>query len=289
MSRSRHIAEYREQRRERARRRFRPRAGGAGIVLYLALVASICAVYARREAWVVERELPGARIEARSHVPVRPLSPDGRRVLVWIAGKAQIWDVREWRRVCFFSRGLKGAALSPGGGLLLTTEGYRGRVWDLTSGVRKGSVGLVAAARVEHERRITGYSFSPDAQRVLTVSAPPMNRLRQRGPYRLDIAGGTARVWPVRAGEAPHDLEGGPFSFAAFSPDGARILALDCRDNEAFLWDGRTYEKVAELKGHSARVKHAEFSPAGDRIVTAGADPAARVWNARTGECLLVL
>jgi WD40 repeat protein len=257
-------------------------------VLYLGLVASICAVYARREAWIVERELPGASIEDRSQVPVRPLSPDGGRVLVWVAGKAQVWDLREWRRICFFSRDLEGAALSPGGGLLLTTEGRRGHVWDLTSGVRKGSVGLVAARRIEHEGRITSFAFSPDGERVLTVSNSSKNHLYHHGPY-WNIGDGTARIWSTRAGEAPRELEGGPFSHAAFSPDGARILALDYRDKEASLWDASSCERVAVLKGHSARVKHGAFSPAGDRMVTAGAEPAARMWNARTGECLLVL
>lgn len=44
-----------------------------------------------------------------------------------------------------------------------------------------------------------------------------------------------------------------------------------------------------ELRGHTARVNSAAFSPDGKRVVTAGYDNTARIWDAGTGKVLLIL
>ena len=48
---------------------------------------------------------------------------------------------------------------------------------------------------------------------------------------------------------------------------------------------GYTYtgELIHNLVGHSNRLNHAEFSPDGNRIVTASWDNTAKIWNASTG------
>ena len=47
--------------------------------------------------------------------------------------------------------------------------------------------------------------------------------------------------------------------------------------------------QLAVLSGHAGRVEYAAYSPDGARIVTAGTDNTARIWDARTGAQLLVL
>src|SRR5262249_57148619 len=95
----------------------------------------------------------------------------------------------------------------------------------------------------------------------------------------------------------------------SFSPDGRRLVtcenagktkeqqALDMffarmggpkpppRRAEARIWDTRAGRPVA-LKPleHGGDVNHAEFSPGGERVVTASDDGTARVWDAATGE-----
>ena len=47
--------------------------------------------------------------------------------------------------------------------------------------------------------------------------------------------------------------------------------------------------QIAMLKGHEAAVYSAVFSPDVSRIVTAGADNTARIWDAATGGEIMVL
>jgi dynein assembly factor with WDR repeat domains 1 len=43
------------------------------------------------------------------------------------------------------------------------------------------------------------------------------------------------------------------------------------------------------LKGHSGEISKVSFNPQGTKIITAGADSTARIWNAESGEELQVL
>jgi WD40 repeat protein len=50
----------------------------------------------------------------------------------------------------------------------------------------------------------------------------------------------------------------------AFSPDGTRIVTggtTDSGTDEASVWDTRTGAELLQLKGHTARVMSAAFSP----------------------------
>jgi dipeptidyl aminopeptidase/acylaminoacyl peptidase len=55
------------------------------------------------------------------------------------------------------------------------------------------------------------------------------------------------------------------------------------------VWNARNGVQLLVLKGHSAEVNWAFYSPDGSRIVTASADKTARVWDSTTGGQLLVL
>lgn len=75
---------------------------------------------------------------------------------------------------------------------------------------------------------------------------------------------------------------------AAFSPDGARIVAAS-EDGTARLWDGQTGAPLAILEGHRDGVTGVAFSPDGTRLVTASADRTARLWDGQTGAPLAIL
>jgi hypothetical protein len=84
----------------------------------------------------------------------------------------------------------------------------------------------------------------------------------------------------------------GPVEYAAFSPDGARIVTAS-DDNTARVWDAASGKQLVLCEGHDERVLSAAFSPDGTRIVTASgdrypsaSDHTARVWDAATGKQL---
>jgi WD40 repeat protein len=55
-------------------------------------------------------------------------------------------------------------------------------------------------------------------------------------------------------------------------------------DQTAGVWDVRTGQEVAVLKGHGGNVLRATFSPDGRQVATASVDRTARVWEAATGK-----
>ena len=55
------------------------------------------------------------------------------------------------------------------------------------------------------------------------------------------------------------------------------------------MWNASSGQLLATLQGHSNNVNSAEFSPDGQRIVTASEDKTARLWNASSGQLLATL
>ena len=77
-------------------------------------------------------------------------------------------------------------------------------------------------------------------------------------------------------------------STAQFSPDGQRIVTSSW-DKTSRVWDAKTGQEIAVLKGHEDIVRTAQFSPDGQRIVTASQDKTSRVWDAKTGQEIAAL
>jgi serine/threonine protein kinase len=117
---------------------------------------------------------------------------------------------------------------------------------------------------------------------------------------RLDMVPVEQRGWEWRYLKG--QLRGGIFTLyghesavtsATFSPDGTRIVTGAGGQHEPFeakVWDARTGMYLFDLKGLPARVEGVNipvvsvaFSADSKRIVTAGGDKTARVWDATTG------
>jgi chemotaxis protein histidine kinase CheA len=102
----------------------------------------------------------------------------------------------------------------------------------------------------------------------------------------------TARVWDAEGGELIRKLEhDAPVTSASFSGDD-NLVVTSSWNNEAIVWDAKSGERLSNLL-HSAsasaengrlkvQVNDAAFDPAGGRVVTAGSDHLARVWDWRT-------
>jgi len=124
-----------------------------------------------------------------------------------------------------------------------------------------------------HEDEIWGVAWSPDGQRLATVSSDR-----------------TARIWDAASGEerlvlsSCHERVHG----VAWSPDGQR-LATASDDGTARIWDAASGEELLALRGHQERMYGLAWSPDGQRLATASSDRTARIWDVARGEGLLVL
>ena len=63
----------------------------------------------------------------------------------------------------------------------------------------------------------------------------------------------------------------------AFSHDGTTVATGGYSD--VYLWDARSYEQIAVLKGHASAVVGVEFTPDGLTLVSASLDSTVRFWD----------
>lgn len=99
---------------------------------------------------------------------------------------------------------------------------------------------------------------------------------------------------PARAPCAPPAPRGAPVLVAqsglhgygqaiAYSPDGAMVAVGD-QSSSIRVFDPRTGEVRALLRGHTERVNGLAFNPAGDRLVSTSVDQTTRLWDLATGK-----
>jgi WD40 repeat protein len=149
----------------------------------------------------------------------------------------------------------------------------------------------------KHGHAVSSAGFSSDGSRVVTASWD-----------------GSARIWDATTGKEIILLRHGDWGSypqvysAAFSPDGSRIVTAGA-DNTARIWDTATGGKIMVLRGPGLSVlcaalmldsypearergnllRMAAFSPDGSRVVTAGSDNTARIWDTATGDEIMAL
>jgi WD40 repeat protein len=191
-------------------------------------------------------------------------------------GTARVWDpgTASQLRVTRMGRrkpvvkpaprdGVTDASFSPDGRLVVTSGGDGfARVWT-----REGKPvvhGLDLGARVN------AASFSPDGSRFVTAS------------------GRTAAIWRVANGRRLVVLpQSAAVLAASFSPDGRRLVTV--AGDRARIQSWRTRRELATLDGHHGLLTDASFSHDGSKVVTAGTDHAARIWDAKTGRLVQTL
>jgi WD40 repeat protein/tRNA A-37 threonylcarbamoyl transferase component Bud32 len=124
-----------------------------------------------------------------------------------------------------------------------------------------------------HEDRVTDVAFSPDGQRVASVS------------YDL-----TVRVWDAATGQEQLRLTGHSTTIlngVAFSPDGKRIASAGGTvgpDGEVIVWDAATRQKKRTIKVPEGGVDRVTFRPDSRHLAAACMDGTVRLYDADTGE-----
>jgi WD40 repeat protein len=145
--------------------------------------------------------------------------------------------------------------------------------WELVSSLAFSPDGSLLAAAVGDQVRL--YAFAAD----IPLDAPPPGH-----PLLID---------PLNTGlltELAQLPTGGLTHALAFSPDGA-WLAAGSRDGHVRLWRVSelpdTLQPHFDLAAHKKGVSALSFTPASDRLATAGNDALTRVWDLSNGQAVL--
>jgi WD40 repeat protein/serine/threonine protein kinase len=270
----------------RARRLRRAAAAGVFATLgAIALVVSLLALRAGREAERASREAERARAEATRADLEASIARNATRMAAArelqpvdpTAALALLRDVeppglpREWADQAFLALHggvsnyvftqpdvVRAAAFSPDGKQIVTASGDKlARVWNADGSGKP----LVLRG---HDDGLFSAAFSPDGRQIVTGARDK-----------------TARVWSADGAGTPLVLRGheqGVFK-AAWSPDGKRVAtaSLD-KTARVFRADGQGEPLV--LRGHDDGVYSIAWSPDGKRVATASKDKTVRLWNA---------
>jgi len=243
------------------------------------------------------------------------LSPDGRRIATVGVGftgpSVRVWDVETEQYTglpIYLQYNLRDFQFSPDSKRLVIPA-WRQNVYV----VNAETSGIEATWDTPFAGGVSTAQFTPDGRQVLTVHSLGSLHLRdaqtgelvfepikQGGGYRCEARlspdgsriavssqDGSTRIYDAHTGK-PLDLaplqHSGTISkgnILCFSPDGMRLaIAVG---NHAYLHDARTGAPLVPAMLHEANVTSVQFDPTGSRLLTAGADGRARLWDAATG------
>lgn len=137
-------------------------------------------------------------------------------------------------------------------------------------------------------RFASGYDENPG----VLMHGSPVRRVAMDSQGRWVVtagAAGHAILWDRNTGErlcmVHHEK---PVRDVAFKHDSS-LFVTAAADNTAQVWDAARRQGVVTLRGHTAPVFSARFTPYGPGVVTVSWDKTARLWNYETKKCVAVL
>ncbi len=214
-------------------------------------------------------------------------SPDGLRVVTASDKAARVWDAQTGKQLTEPLRHedhVWSAEFSPDG-LRVVTASYdrTARLWDAQTGKQ-------LTKPLRHEASVQTAHFSPDGLRVVTASADKASRVwdAQTGKPLTEVLRHEDNVWyaqfssdGLRVLTASTSSSKTSAAGAQFSSDGLRV-----QNAKILVWVTMTGKALIEPLRHEDKVRTAQFSPDGLRVLTASNDKTARLWDAQTGKPL---
>jgi len=152
---------------------------------------------------------------------------------------------------------------------MTTTDDNSLRVWNLETGQ------IQLKRESDATFRVSQCGFSPDEHQVFVSNDDDLTLL-------LDAA----------TGDKIADITGAPFYMrSTYSPDGKTMLTTRRLNNQnpVYLWNAETGELERVLDGHKEAVTMFDYSPDGQRLITASDDGTAQVWDIETGDSLYTI
>jgi WD40 repeat protein/serine/threonine protein kinase len=190
--------------------------------------------------------------------------PDGGRAATCGPGDTvSVWDVATGRLVAQRRLGAVTAISVSGDGNTLFAYPRASRLEGKAAGwLLAGD--LARAVRLDHEGDLNDARFSPDGDRLVTLSFD-----------------GVARIWR-RDGALEATLRhGGPVGYAAWSSDGS-WLATGTFAGTLTIWDRSSWQARAAIEAHASYISALAID-GGDTLIASGAgDGLVKIWDVET-------
>ncbi len=220
------------------------------------------------------KETVGSRFELERAVRGLAVSADGTQFLTVretnsvedASPQVQVWDVNRPEKA------LRGFAVRATDGVV------RSASWT-----EDGAVFTVAAntnRAAQFWSATTGERLADRSFEALETARPEFGSVL--GDARVvTLRGGEARVWNVSKKALETTLAAHQAVPAVALSDDGTVVATGSLDGSIKIWDAATGRSLAKLTGaHPRGVRSVGFLPGtNDRLVSAGDDPVARVWN----------
>jgi WD40 repeat protein len=214
-------------------------------------------------------EVHGTLLASEGPLTCLAVNPSGDRLACACADRTiRLWDIAGKRQVGKFA-GHTGVitclAFAPNG-KQLASAGHDEviKIWDI-------STGRVIQTLPGHKDTIRTLAFHPDGAMLVSGGEDRLIKL-------WTLASGDEITIPCR--------EAGSITHVAFRPKKDQI-AVASSEGLVLLLDVK--DKMRSWKSHSGPVHRLTFSPAGGRLVTAGADKAVKIWDVESGQEILRL